>query len=316
MTLPRFIAQRLLLTVPVLVGMSVLVFLLLRLVPGDPALVILGLRATPDGIAAIHRDLGLDLPIYQQYGLWLSNVLQGNLGQDYRSHEAVTTLLGQRLPVTVELTLLAMLISIAVAVPLGVAASRRTGSGVDRLALSLGVVGISIPDFWLAIMLILSVSLGLGLLPSSGFTPFREDALGNLKSVVLPALTLAAGLSAVLTRITRSSMLDVLGQEFIKVSRAKGLPEQQVVYRHALPNAAIPIVTVIGLQSGYLLGGAVIVEQVFSLPGVGNLVVNATLERNYPVVQSAVLVVALMFIVVNICTDVLYAYLNPRIRSV
>ena len=316
MTLPRFIAQRLLLTLPVLVGMSALVFLLLRMVPGDPALVILGLRATPEGIAAIHRDLGLDLPIYQQYALWLSNILQGNLGQDYRSHELVTTLLGQRLPVTVELSLLAMLISIGVAVPLGVAASRRTGSGVDRLALSLGVVGISIPDFWLAIMLILSVSLGLGLLPSSGFTPFSENAVANLKSVVLPAVTLAAGLGAVLTRVTRSSMLEVLGQEFIKVSRAKGLPEQQVVFRHALPNAAIPIVTVIGLQSGYLLGGAVIVEQVFSLPGVGNLVVNATLERNYPVVQSAVLVVALMFILVNIFTDVLYAYLNPRIRSV
>jgi peptide/nickel transport system permease protein len=316
MSLPRFIAQRLLLTVPVLVGMSLLVFLLLRLVPGDPALVILGLRATPEGIAAIHRDLGLDLPIYQQYALWLSNVVQGNLGQDYRSHEQVTTLLGQRLPVTLELTVLAMLISIGVAVPLGVAASRRTGSGVDRIALSLGVVGISIPDFWLAIMLILSISLGLGLLPSSGFTPFSESAIGNLKSVVLPALTLAAGLSAVLTRVTRSSMLEVLGQEFIKVSRAKGLPEQQVVYRHALPNAAIPIVTVIGLQSGYLLGGAVIVEQVFSLPGVGNLVVNATLERNYPVVQSAVLVVALMFILVNIFTDIVYAYLNPRIRSV
>jgi peptide/nickel transport system permease protein len=197
-----------------------------------------------------------------------------------------------------------------------VAASRRTGSGFDRIALSLGVIGISIPDFWLAIMLILSVSLGLGLLPSSGFTPLTENAVANLRSIVLPAVTLAAGLTAVLTRVTRSSMLEVLGQEFIKVSRAKGLPEQQVVYRHALPNAAIPIVTVIGLQSGYLLGGAVIVEQVFSLPGVGNLVVNATLERNYPVVQSAVLVVALMFILVNIFTDVLYAYLNPRIRSV
>jgi peptide/nickel transport system permease protein len=316
MSLGRFVAQRLLLTVPVLVGMSLLVFMLLRLVPGDPALVILGLRATPEGIAAIHRDLGLDLPIFQQYGLWVSNLLQGNLGQDYRSHELVSTLLAQRLPVTIELTVLAMLISIGIALPLGVAASRHRGSGVDRVALGLGVLGISIPDFWLAIMLILAISLGLGLLPSSGFVPFSEDPIGNLKSMALPAITLAAGLGAVLTRITRSSMLDVLGQEFIKVSRAKGLPEQQVVYRHALPNAAIPIITVVGLQTGYLLGGAVIVEQVFSLPGVGNLVVNSTLERNYPVVQSAVLVIALMFILVNIFTDVLYAYLNPRIRSV
>jgi peptide/nickel transport system permease protein len=164
-------------------------------------------------------------------------------------------------------------------------------------------------------MLILFISLGLGILPSSGFVPLDQDPIANLKSMILPAATLAAGLGAVLTRMTRASMLDILHQDFIKVSRAKGLPERQVVYRHALPNAGMPIVTVIGLQSGYLLGGAVIVEQVFALPGVGNLVVNATLERNYPVVQSAVLLVALLFILVNIVTDILYAYLNPRIRG-
>ena len=191
--------------------------------------------------------------------------------------------------VTVELAAVAMLMSIVIAIPLGVAASTHRGSGADKLALTLGVVGISIPDFWLGIMLILFIALGLGILPSSGYTPFGQNPIDNLKSVVLPAATLAAGLGAVLTRMTRASMLDVLRQDFVKVSRAKGLPELHVVYRHALPNAGMPIVTVLGLQSGYLLGGAVIVEQVFALPGVGNLVVNATLERNYPVVQSAVL---------------------------
>jgi peptide/nickel transport system permease protein len=316
MTLPTYLARRLALTVPVLLGMSVLVFLLLRLVPGDPAQVILGLRATPEGIAAIHRDLGLDLPVYQQYLLWLGNLLRGNLGLDYRSHESVAALIATRLPVTLELAGLAMLMSLVVAIPLGVGASTHPSGSADKLALTVGVLGISIPDFWLGIMLILFISLGLGILPSSGFVPFPRDPIANVKSVILPAATLAAGLGAVLTRMTRASMLDVLRQDFIKVSRAKGLPESDVVYRHALPNAGMPIVTVIGLQSGYLLGGAVIVEQVFALPGVGNLVVNATLERNYPVVQSAVLLVALMFILVNIATDILYAYLNPRIRSV
>jgi len=316
MTLTSYLARRLVLTIPVLLGMSVLVFLLLRLVPGDPAQVILGLRATPEGVAAIHRDLGLDLPVYQQYLVWMSNLLRGNLGVDYRSHQSVAELLATRIPVTVELAAVAMLMSIVIAIPLGVAASTHRGSGADKLALTLGVVGISIPDFWLGIMLILFIALGLGILPSSGYTPFGQNPIDNLKSVVLPAATLAAGLGAVLTRMTRASMLDVLRLDFVKVSRAKGLPELHVVYRHALPNAGMPIVTVLGLQSGYLLGGAVIVEQVFALPGVGNLVVNATLERNYPVVQSAVLLVALMFIVVNIATDVAYAFLNPRIRRV
>jgi peptide/nickel transport system permease protein len=315
MTLTRYVMRRLLLTVPVLFGMSILVFLLLRLVPGDPAQVILGLRATPEGIHALRRDLGLDLPIHLQYLRWLENVLHGNLGLDYRSHEPVASLLKTRLPVTIELTFLAMVIAILVAIPLGVAASHRRGSRTDKLALTIGVIGISIPDFWLGIILILFISLHLRLLPSSGFVPFTESPIANLRSLLLPALTLAVGLAAVLTRITRASMLEVLSQDFVKVGRAKGLNEWRVMYGHALPNAAIPIVTTIGLQVGYLLGGAIIVEQVFSLPGVGNLVVNASLERNYPVVQSAVLVIAVMFILVNIVVDVLYACLNPRIRA-
>lgn len=315
MGLARFMVRRLLLTIPVLFGMSVVVFLLIRLVPGDPAQVILGLRATPEGLAAIHRDLGLDLPLHRQYVQWLTHFLTGNMGQDYRSHVPVTILLRQRLPVTLELAALAMLLSVVVAIPLGVAAAVRRGGPADRTATLLGLVGISIPDFWLAIMLILFVALELGALPSSGFRPAGEDLLGNLRSLVLPAVTLAAGLAAVVVRMTRASMTDVLSREFIRFARAKGVRERLVVYKHALRNASIPIITVIGLQSGYLLGGAVIVEQVFDLPGLGSLTVNATLERNYPVVQATAMVIGLMFVAVNLATDMAYALLNPRIRA-
>jgi len=315
MGLIRFLARRLLLTIPVLFGMSVVVFLLIRLVPGDPAQVILGLRATPEGLAAIHRDLGLDLPLPRQYVQWLENFVTGNMGQDYRSHIPVTVLLRQRLPVTLELAALSMLMSVLIALPLGVAAAVRRGGTADRAATLLGLVGISIPDFWLAIMLILFVALGLGVLPSSGFRPLVEDVAANLRSLLLPAVTLAAGLAAVLVRMTRASMADVLNREYIRFTRAKGLRERLVVYKHALRNASIPIITVIGLQSGYLLGGAVVVEQVFDLPGLGSLTVNATLERNYPVVQATAMVIGLMFVAVNLATDVAYALLNPRIRA-
>lgn len=315
MGLLRFIGRRLLLTIPVLVGMSIVVFLLIRLVPGDPAQVILGLRATPEGIAAIHRDLGLDLPIHRQYLRWLSNFLTGDMGQDYRSHVPVTTLLRQRLPVTIELAGISMLLSVLVAIPLGVAAAVRRGRAADRAATLLGLTGISIPDFWLGIMLVLLVSLRLGLLPSSGFRPLTENLLDNLRSMALPALTLAMGLAAVLVRMTRASMLEILNKEYIRFTRAKGLRERLVIYKHALRNASIPIITLIGLQSGYLLGGAVIVEQVFDLPGLGSLTVNATLERNYPVVQATALVIGLLFVAVNLATDVTYAFLNPKIRA-
>src|SRR5881296_1746388 len=306
MGLVRFFTRRILLTIPVLVGMSVVVFLLLRLVPGDPAQVILGLRATPEGLAAVHRDLGLDLPWHRQYLHWVGNFLSGDLGQDYRSHIPVAVLLRQRLPVTLELAALSMLVSLCTAIPLGVAAAVRRGGAADRAAMLLGLAGISIPDFWLAIMLILFVALGLGVLPSSGFMPLTQNLVGNLRSMALPSLTLAAGLAAVLVRMTRASMLDVLSREYIKFARAKGLRNRVVVYRHALRNAAIPIIT--------LLGGAVILEQVFDLPGLGSLTVTATLERNYPVVQATALLIGLLFVVVNIATDLVYGALNPRIR--
>lgn len=311
----RLFARRLLLLVPTLFGVSVVVFFLLRLVPGDPAQVIMGLRATPEGLAAINRDLGLDLPIYEQYTRWLGAWLSGDLGRDYRSNVAVAQLLAVRLPVTIELTLLSLLIALIVAVPLGVQAAVRPNGIADRVASVLGLVGISIPDFWLGIILVLIFSLGLGVFPSSGFVPFSESISGNLLSCALPALTLAAGLAAVLVRVTRSAVSEVLSRDFVRFLRAKGLRERAIVYGHVLRNASVPIVTVIGMQFGYLLGGAVIVEQVFDLPGVGSLIVTATLERNYPVVQAGMLVVALLFILVNLATDILYVLLNPRLAG-
>jgi peptide/nickel transport system permease protein len=311
----RYILQRLLLLVPVLAGMSIIVFFLLRLVPGDPALVILGLRATPEGIAQIHEDLGLDLPLGEQYVHWVSMFLRGDFGKDYRSNIAVTTLLSERLPVTLELTLLAMTMSLVIAIPLGIRAALHPRGPADVSASLLGLLGISIPDFWLGILLILLLALTFRAFPSSGYVPLSEGLAANIHSLFLPALTLAVGLSAVLVRIARAATVDVLGRDFVRFLRAKGLRERLIIYKHVLRNAAVPIVTVVGLQFGYLLGGAVIVEQVFTLPGIGSLIVNATLERNYPVVQASVLVVALMFILVNLATDVTYAVINPKIRE-
>jgi peptide/nickel transport system permease protein len=313
--LMRYVVQRLLLLLPVLFGASLIIFLLLRLVPGDPAMVILGLRATPEGLAIVREELGLDLPIHLQYLHWLGNLLQGNLGQDYRSNILVTTLLKQRLPVTIELTLLSLVLSSIVAIPLGIRAAVRPQGAANKGATLLGLIGISIPDFWLGIMLMLALSLGLRAFPSSGYVPLTESLLGNLRSLFLPALTLAVGLAAVLVRVTRAAMLEVLQRDFVRFLHAKGLRERLIIYKHVLRNASIPIITVIGMQFGYLLGGAVIVEEVFSLPGVGRLIVTATLERNYPVVQAGMLVVALMFILVNLATDVLYAVINPKIRE-
>jgi peptide/nickel transport system permease protein len=305
----------LLLLAPTLFGVSIVVFLILRLIPGDPAQVIMGLRATPEGIAAIHRDLGLDLPMYQQYVHWLGALAAGDFGKDYSSNKPVTELLATRLPVTLELTALALLISLVCAVPIGVQAGVKQGGVADAAASILGLVGISVPDFWLGIMLVLVLSLGLGAFPSTGFVPLSHGVGPNLHSCALPALTLAVGLAAVLVRVTRSAVSEVLSRDFVRFLRAKGLKERDIVYRHVLRNASLPIVTILGMQFGYLLGGAVIVEQVFDLPGIGSMIVSATLERNYPVVQAGMLVVALLFIAVNFATDIIYIVLNPRLGA-
>ncbi len=309
-----YITRRILLTIPAMFAMSLIVFFIIRLIPGDPVFVILGLRSTPENVETLRRELRLDDPIAVQYLHWLGNVVRGDLGVDYRTHEPIRDQLLSRLPVTLEMAFLAMLLSAVMGIPLGILAAVRRRGLADQGSTALGLVGISIPDFWLGVMLILLMALVLGWLPSSGYVPLRESVWGNLSHLLLPALTLALNFAAVLTRTTRAAVLDVLNRPFVRTARAKGLRERAVVLGHVLRNAAIPIVTVMGLQLGYALGGAIIIEQVFSLPGIGRLTLNAVLERNYPVVQGAVLLVTFLFMVINILTDSLYAVIDPRIR--
>lgn len=307
--------KRLVVAVPIIFGMSVVVFAILRLVPGDPARAVLGLNATPDLVAQMRRTYHLDEPIHVQYLLWVAGIMHGNFGVDYRSDQPITQLLMQALPVTLELVILALPLAIILAVPLGVLAAVRQGRPIDKVAQGFSLVGISVPDFWLGIVLILVFSLMLGLFPSSGFTPFMQDPVQNLRDMLLPSLALAAGLAAVLTRVTRAAMLDVLRQDFIRFIRAKGIKERNVISRHALRNAAIPIVTVIGMQAGYLVGGTIVIEQIFALPGIGSLLLNATLSRNYPIVQASVLILGVTFVLCNLVADLLYIALNPRLRT-
>ena len=295
--------------------MSVLVFALMRLVPGDPAVVVLGFKATPEGVRALREELGLDRPVVHQYVRWLGRAARGDFGLDFRQNEPIGRMILDRLPVTIELTVIATLCAAAIGVPLGVLGGQRRGGVADRAAQAIGLVGVSIPDFWLGIMLILGVSLGLGLLPSAGFVPLTESVWENLQSLALPALTLAISRAAVLGRLTRAAVLDVVQKNFVMYARAKGLGERAVLFRHVLPNAAIPIVTVLGLQMGYMLGGAIVVEMIFTLPGVGRMTLDAVLERNYPVVQSTVLVIGAMFMLVNLLTDIAYGVIDPRVRQ-
>ena len=309
-----YAARRLLLAVPLLFGMSLLVFGLMRLVPGDPAVAVLGYKATPEGIKALREAFHLDEPVPQQYIRWLAGVARGDFGLDFRQNEPIRRMILDRLPVTLELTLLASACAALFGVPLGLLGGGRRGGVADRAALAVGLVGVSIPDFWLGIMLILGLSLWAGLLPSAGFVPLTESLLDNLLYLALPAVTLAVSRAAVLGRLTRAAVLDVVQRPFVQVARAKGLGERAILFRHVLPNAAIPIVTVLGLQIGYMLGGAIVVEMIFTLPGVGRMTLDAVLERNYPVVQSTVLVIGAMFMLVNLATDILYGVIDPRLR--
>jgi peptide/nickel transport system permease protein len=308
----RFAVERLLLTIPTLLAMSVFVFLLIRLVPGDPVRTMLGFRATPANVATIRHQLQLDQPLPSQYVNWLEGLLHGDLGRDYISHAPLSQLLGDALPVTLELTLLAMALALVVGLPLGVLAAAGRGPA-RRLTDAFVIVGISIPDFWLGTLLVLLFAATLVWLPPSGYVPFTSDPVANLRYMALPVVTLAVGEAAYILRTTRGAMEETLGAPFVTFLRAKGLSERSVVFRHALRNASVPIVTVVGIQFGVLLGGAIVIETLFSLPGVGRLTVTAIDQRNYTVVQGSVLVIATMFILVNLVTDLVYGWLDPRI---
>ncbi|HEY0246917.1 MAG TPA: ABC transporter permease [Gryllotalpicola sp.] len=310
------IVRRLLIAIPILFISAVIVFAIMRLVPGDPAAAILGSNASPSAIVTLRHQLGLDQPITTQFFQWLGGVLRGDFGQDYITSQSITDEIRTRLPITGELAGLAFVVAVVVSVPLGVIAAVRRDGWLDRLIRGIAVVTIAVPDFVFGLVGVLVFALGLSLVPSSGYVSIADGGLaGNLRSLALPAVALALGLGGVLVRTTRSAMLDVLNADYVRFARASGFGVGTVVFRYALRNAAVPIVTVLGLQLGYLLGGTVVVEQLFSLPGIGQLIVQAMLNRNYPVVQASVLLFVVAFIVASLITDLVYTVLNPRLRK-
>lgn len=309
-----FLIRRLALTIPTLLVMSIIVFLIIRLVPGDPVRTMLGFRATDENVAELRRQLGLDQNLFTQYISWISSLLQGDLGKDIVSHAPLSELLSQRLPVTFELTGLAMLLAVIVGVPLGVKAAVG-GKWINRLTEGFVIFGISVPDFWLGIILVLVFAATLQWLPPSGYVPFSRDPLLNLRYMALPVLTLAVGEAAYILRTTRSAVAAVMGRPFVTFLRAKGLSPNRIVFGHALRNAGPSIATVIGIQVGVLLGGAIIIETMFALPGVGRLVVTGINQRNYPTVQVGVLAIASIFIMVSLVTDLIVGWLDPRVMD-
>jgi len=311
-----FLLRRLLLVGPVLLGVSIVVFAVLHLSPGDPAEIMLGPQATHDDISRLRTELGLDEPLPVQYARWMGRVLQGDLGRSLWMKRPVLGEVLRRFQATVILTASALLLSTLGGIALGVLSAARRNSLVDRLSALASLFGASMPSFWLGIVLMVIFALWLGWLPASGmFAPYGGGGVGDLLShLVLPTITLAAASLTIIARLTRSTMLDVLGQDYVRTARAKGVRESFVVVRHALRNALIPTVTVVGVQAGYLLGGAVLTETVFAWPGVGTLMVQGILARDFPLVQGCVLVIALGFVLVNLAVDVLYAALDPRIR--
>ncbi|MFO7952262.1 MAG: ABC transporter permease [Bacillota bacterium] len=300
-----YIVRRLLLAVPVLIGVSILVFSIVRFIPGDPARIIAGVHASESYVERVRSELLLDQPVHIQYYAYMSNVLQGDMGRSAYTRRPVAVELYERFPNTLILTVAAMGIATIFGMSAGIISATRRYSLFDNFTMLFALAGIAIPVFWLGLMLQLLFSVYLGWLPSSG--------MGTWWHLILPAMTLGLATTALIARITRSSMLDVLGQDYISTARSKGLVERVVIYKHALKNALIPVVTVMGLQFGILLGGAVLTESVFSWPGVGRLLVDSILTRDYPVVQGAVLVLALFFVLINLVVDIIYALLDPRI---
>lgn len=309
-----YIARRLLLALPLLLLVSAIVFSLIHLVPGDPADAILGPEAPREAKEAFRQRLGLHLPLHLQFARWLGGVARGDLGRSLVDGRPVAELLSQRLPATLELTVLTFAVTVVVAVPLGILAAAHRATPVDVLSSALALAGLSVPHFWLGLLLILLFAVRLGWLPASGYVPLWEDPVANLRAMLLPALATGMREAGTIARFVRSSVLEVLHSEFVRTARAKGLSERTVLYRHALRNALIPVVTASGLQVAGLLGGLVITETIFGIPGLGRLIVDAIFMRDITVVQGAVLVAALLVIAVNLVVDVLYSVIDPRIQ--
>ena len=311
-----FLLCRLLQAIPTLLLVTVVTFTITMLLPGDPALAFLGEAAAMDQVAydAMRRELGLDQPLPVQYGLWLGRTLQGDLGRSVRTKEPVWEAVQARFPITLQLATMAMAIALLVSVPIGILSAVRPNSKLDMVGTVVAISGLAIPGFWLGIMLIFVFALWLGWFPPSGYSPPSAGLGQNFQLMLLPALALGTEQAAVIMRQVRSALLDVLHQEYITTAWSKGLPERMVVVRHALRNALIPVITIIGLQTGRLFGGAVVIETVFALPGLGRLAADSIFFRDFPSLQGVILVLALAVFVSNLVTDALYAYLDPRIR--
>lgn len=310
----QYIAQRLLTAIIVLLGVTFAVFLIIQLVPGDPARVILGVQANEEDLAAIRERLGLNDPFLVQYGNWLTNAVQGDLGKSLITGQEVTPQIMSRLPATLQLAAAALFIGLLIALPAGIISALKPGSKIDVIASVSSQIGVAIPDFWMGIMLILLFSLTLGWLPARGYTPIQESPGDWLRHIILPAVTLGIISGAVQTRFVRSAMLEVLNENYIRTGHAKGLSERRVIMGHALPNAMITIVTIIGLQITALLSAVVVVEVVFGWPGLGRLALEAVLDRDYPLLQGTVLTMAILLTMVNLGVDLLYFVLDPRIE--
>jgi peptide/nickel transport system permease protein len=310
----QLVARRVLATIPVMAVVALTVFALLHLTPGDPAVIIAGDYATTQDIERIRAKLGLDRPLVTQAGIWLGNVVRGDLGTSIYSGLPVSTLIGQRVGPTAALTALAMAISVALAVPLGVLAAWRQGSWLDRVVMVFSVSGFSMPVFWLGFLLVWVFAIQLGVLPVQGYQPVAAGGWEFLRHLVLPALTLSLVYMALIARMTRASMLGVLREDYVRTAFAKGLPPRRVLLGHALKAASLPVVTIIGVGFALLIGGAVVTESVFAVPGLGRLTVDAILRRDYPVIQGVVLVVSAAYVLLNLAIDLAYVVLDPRIR--
>lgn len=309
-----FLIRRLFSLIPILLVVGVVSFTLIHLIPGDPAAVILGSDATDDQVRALRQAMGLDQPLPVQMGRWFGRLLVGDLGQSLYMRMPVGEAILERIEPTGMLSLFALVIAVGMGVPFGVWAAARHNTVIDHGLMVIALAGLSIPSFWLGLGMILLFAVKLGILPSSGYVPLSENPLATVKYLLMPAFSLGFSNSAIIARLTRSSMLDVLRQDFIRTARSKGLTERVVIYRHALRNAMIPTLTVIGLVVAGLAGGAVVTETVFTLPGAGRLTVQSVLRRDYPVIQGAVLFSALVYVVVNLVIDMVYAWVDPRVR--
>ncbi|MCL5778398.1 ABC transporter permease [Limibaculum sp. FT325] len=310
-----FIARRLVIAIPTIVLISIFVFALQKLLPGDPVLAMAGEERDPAVLELLREKYRLNDPIPHQYLAWIGGVLQGDLGFSLRTQQPVLDLVAEKLPVTIQLAVMAMIIAVLIGIPAGILSAVRKGSWIDWLANLFALSGLSVPNFWLGIMLILLVSVKLGWLPASGYRPLSEDPLLSLQTMIMPAFVLGTALAATLMRHTRSAMLGVLRADYIRTARAKGLRGRTVILKHALRNALVPIVTISALLFGELLAGAVLTEQIFTIPGFGKMIVDAVFNRDYAVVQGVVLCTAVAFIGMNLLADVAYRWLNPRMRD-